>query len=97
MIEVLGENYYIDFKKLEDAINIPKTESTKKSDDEETDEDAQHISVVKFEVVKMMLEVIMSEREDVDENLGVHSVKNLSIPFKLSFNTLLMNGIIKHL
>jgi len=39
----------------------------------------------------------MTEREEVDENLGIHSVKNLSIPFKIAFNTLLKHQILKHL
>jgi hypothetical protein len=39
----------------------------------------------------------LTEREEMDENLGIHSAKNLSLPFKFAFNTLLMNKIIKHL
>jgi len=57
----------------------------------------QTINLVSFEVVKMMLEILMTEREEVDDNLGVHSTKNLSIPFKLAFNTLLKHKILKHI
>ena len=96
MLEVLGESYYIDFASLEDNINIEKP--TKKTETEEDElDDAQHISVVKFETIKIMLEVIMTEREEMDENLGIHNSKNLSLPFKIAFNTLLRHGIIKHL
>lgn len=96
MLEVLGESYYIDFASLEDNINIEKP--TKKTETEEDGlDDAQHISVVKFETIKIMLEVIMTEREEMDENLGIHNSKNLSLPFKIAFNTLLRHGIIKHL
>ena len=45
----------------------------------------------------MMLEVILTERDELDENLGIHNAKNLSLPFKIAFNTLLRHGIIKHL
>lgn len=98
MLKVLGENYYIDFLSLESITNLPKIEN-KNGDNQEPNlfDDTQHISIVKYEVIKMMLEVILTEREEVDENLGVHNSKNLSLPFKFAFNTLLMYGIIKHL
>ena len=35
-------------------------------------ETEQTINLVSFEVIKMMLEVIMTEREEVDDNLGIH-------------------------
>ena len=47
--------------------------------------------------MKMMLEIIMIEKEEIDNNLGVHSTKDLSIPFKIAFNTLLKHQILKHL
>lgn len=95
MLEVLGESYYIDFFNLEENINIPKSENSKVESEE--DEGNQHISIVKYETIKMMLEVILTERDELDENLGIHNAKNLSLPFKIAFNTLLRHGIIKHL
>jgi len=95
MLEVLGESYYIDFFNLEENINIPKSENSKVESEE--DEGNQHISIVKYETIKMMLEVILTERDELDENLGIHNAKNLSLPFKIGFNTLLRHGIIKHL
>jgi hypothetical protein len=47
-----------------------------------------HISLVKYDTIKLMLEVLLDENENVDESLGGKS-SDLSIPFKLSFNTLL--------
>jgi hypothetical protein len=41
------------------------------------------------------MEIVLSERESIDDSLGLHSAKELSIPFKISFNTLLLNKIIK--
>ena len=89
MLEILGEMYYIDLNELSDTIDmsIPTISG----------ETEQTINLVSFEVLKMMLEVIMTEREEVDENFGIHSVKNLSIPFKIAFNTLLKHQILKHL
>jgi hypothetical protein len=42
-----------------------------------------------------MLEIIMDEQEDVDDVLGTKGTNNLSIPFKLAFNTLLSKQLLK--
>ena len=104
MLQFLGENYYVDFKSLEDEVNIPKSDEgkeiipEKETEDSTDDNFSQHISVVKFETIKMMLEVVLTEREEMDDNLGIRgSSKSLSIPFKIAFNTLLRHGIIKYI
>ena len=105
MLQFLEENYYVDFIALEKEVNIPKNEDgkelTTEKETEKTSEDkfTQHISVVKFETIKMMLEVVLTEREEIDDNLGIRAgtSKSLSIPFKIAFNTLLRHGIIKYI
>ena len=89
MIEVLDELYYIDLDSISNTIDMP--------DDNFSGETTQTINLVSFEVIKMMLEIIMTEREEIDDNLGIHSTKDLSIPFKIAFNTLLKHQILKHL
>mgnify|MGYP003639136322 CR=1 FL=1 len=89
MLEIFGEMYYIDLDAVGEAVNT--------SIETSSGETEQTINLVSFEVVKIMLEIIMTEREEVDENLGIHSTKNLSIPFKFAFNTLLKHQILKHL
>jgi hypothetical protein len=89
MINVLGQNYYLDLNELDNFIQIKDIEQTGNT---------ETFSVIKFEVVKTMIEVIMTEREDeMDSNLGTYNQNKLSIPFKIAFNTLLMYKIIKHL
>jgi hypothetical protein len=44
-----------------------------------------------------MIDVLMTENEDLDENLGTKGQNNLSIPFKLAFNTLLAYEILKNI
>ena len=90
MIEVLGEMYYIDLDSVSDTINIP-------NDDIISGETEQTINLFSFEIIKMMLEIIMIEKEEIDNNLGVLNTKDLSIPFKIAFNTLLKHQILKHL
>jgi hypothetical protein len=81
MIKILNENYYIDLDVLDKQLQI------------ENPSGETQIHIVKYEVVKMMLETILSEVEEVDEKLGPNN-SELTIPFKLSFNTLLVNKII---
>jgi hypothetical protein len=89
MIQVLGEHYYIDLDSVSKTIDMPNHSVSGETE--------QTINLVSFEVIKMMLEVIMTERDEIDENLGIHSSKDLSIPFRLAFNTLLKHQILKHL
>lgn len=90
MIEVLGEMYYIDLDGVSDTINMS-------NEDVISGETEQTINLVSFEIIKMMLEIIMIEKEEIDNNLGVLNTKDLSIPFKIAFNTLLKHQILKHL
>ena len=89
MLDVLGELYYIDLDNVSNTIDM--------SNDNFSGETEQTINLVSFEVIKMMLEIIMTEREEIDNNLGVHNTKDLSIPFRIAFNTLLKHQILKHL
>lgn len=86
MLKVLGDNYFIDIEKVNEITIIKDSQSGS------TD---ANISLVKFELVKTMIDVVMTESEEVDENLGVKGSNNLTLPFKLAFNTLLTHGILK--
>ena len=54
------------------------------------------IHLVKYEAIKSMLETVLTESNEVDEDLGLKS-NEVSIPFKIAFNTLLMKKIITKL
>ncbi len=86
MIKIFNENYYIDLDVIQ------KMSTFESTDDSVSGSSEQHISVVKYEMIKLMLDVLLSENEEVDEKLGLNS--SHSIPFKLAFNTLLNNHII---
>ncbi len=92
MIEFLGQMYYIDMDVLENFVELKDFKPS-----EEEDKDHQHFSIIKFELLKMMIEVVLTERvEDMDDNLGLYNTKSTSIPFRLAFNTLLRHNIIKY-
>ena len=88
MLNILGQQYYIDFQKIEDLIAIQQTN---------TGDTEQNISIVKFELIKTMLDVVFSESGDIDEKMGLRGSNDLTIPFKIAFNTLLRYGIIETL
>jgi len=84
LFNTFGENYYIDIDKLEKEIEL--TNSTGET----------QVHLVKYEVIKMMLETVITESESVDEKLGPNN-SELTIPFKIAFNTLRVKNIINKL
>jgi hypothetical protein len=79
MLKILGEHYYLDLDEIEEYINIPQTTATTEN----------HISIVKYEIVKVLMDTILTENEPVEETLGIKSSGNMTISFKVAFNTLL--------
>lgn len=94
MLKFLGENYYLDINELEKQVSYEKSVLPLTGDTENSE---QQISVTRYDTFKSLIEVLLTEREDLDESLGIHGAKDLTIPFKIAFNTLLINNILKTL
>jgi hypothetical protein len=92
MINVLGENYYIDLDVVEEYLDM--SEDTSPETLSGTTE--MRVNVIKFEMVKMLLETVLTEQDVVDEKLGIKSNSNTSIPFRIAFNSLLNKKLINH-
>ena len=88
MIQVFGENYYLDLEKIDEFINLPNQEISGQTD-------SQHISILKYEMVKLMTEVVLTEQEEVDEKLGIRGSEKLTIPYRLAWNTMLFHKFIQ--
>jgi len=93
MIQVLGENYFIDLDEIENYLDLSQTDD---SEDSESGVTETKINIIKFEMVKMLLDTVLTEQEVVDEKLGMKSNSNVSIPFKIAFNSLLNKKLINH-
>lgn len=92
MINLLGENYYIDLDKIEDYLEINEIDAISATGDTET-----KINLVKFELVKMLLDTVLTENDtDFDEKLGLKNSTKTSLPFRLAFNSLLNKKLINH-
>ena len=92
MIKVLGENYYIDLDKVEEYLDM----SDQNSENEISGETEVKINMLKFELVKLLLDTVLTEHEVIDEQLGIKSSSNTSIPFRIAFNSLLNKKLINH-
>lgn len=91
MFKIFNEYWYLDLDYLDNKLRVePKSKEPKESDESES----QTINVVSYEVYKFLIEVLMTEKEDVDEAMGVRS-SDVPIPFKLAFNTLVKDKILK--
>ena len=90
MLKVLGENYFVDLDEIEKYLVMTDDVSV------ETISGAteMRINIIKFEMVKMMLETILSEHDDIDDSLGLKSASKTSVPFKIAFNSLLNKKLI---
>jgi hypothetical protein len=97
---------FIKLEKQDDDIDdIFKEKPDPINPDETTAEDAtvmldesmgQMIDITKWELTKAMIETVLSESGELDESMGLAKLEQqLTIPFRISFNTLLINSIIK--
>jgi GTP cyclohydrolase FolE2 len=93
MIQVLNANYFIDLDEIEKYLDMSQNYE---SGDSESGVTETKINIIKFEMVKMLLDTILNEHEIVDEKLGMKSNAQVSIPFKLAFNSLLNKKLINY-
>jgi hypothetical protein len=93
MIQVLGENYFIDLDEIEIYLDMNHNDD---SDDSESGFTETKINIIKYEMVKMLLDTVLTEQEIVDEKLGMKGTSNVSIPFRIAFNSLLNKKLINH-
>lgn len=107
LFEISGNEYYFDLDMISDFVRIkdekPKNLEelfNKEEDKEETEEDIMQgplIDMTRWDLVKAMIETVLSENGIVDDDMGPTMLgKQLSIPTRLSFNTLIKHKLIKN-
>jgi hypothetical protein len=97
MFKIFNENYYVDIDAIDNYVQFTAEVEEEEADDEsdtttEIKEEKQ-IHLVRYELVKNFLETVLTESNEVDEDLGMKS-NEVSIPFKIAFNSLLIKNII---
>ena len=88
MVELFGKSYYIDVD------GITKKCQTVGTVENEGDIESLEINFFKYEIIKVCLERVLNEYEEVDEELGALAEEGLSISFKIAFNTLIKYEIL---
>lgn len=100
LLEVGGKEFYFDIDKLAKEVQYD-VEEKNTSEEECVDKDdltALKIDVTKYEMYRDLLGTLLTPNDVIiDNKMGMMALNDLPIPFKLSFNTLLMKGIIKEL
>lgn len=108
LFTVLGEEYYLDIDNISSSIKLNTTIDELLEQDTFDDvsispddspinryNKSDLIDVTKWEIIKHCIEVIFNETEVPDEKMGKSLSSEMSIPFRLAFNTLIKNKIIK--
>jgi hypothetical protein len=85
----MNEHYYVDLDQIEEYLDMSDIDS----DPSDKNISEIKINVIRYEMVKMLLETVLTESEIPDEKLGMKT--QLTIPFTLAFNSLLNKKIIK--
>jgi hypothetical protein len=88
MVELFGKRYYID---VDGITKKCQTGDTLKNED---GTEGLEINIFKYEIIKVCLERVLNEYEEVDEELGPLAEEGLSISFKIAFNTLIKYEIL---
>lgn len=96
MIKVLGEHYYFDLDEVEKYLDMSDNMSDDLLESGNTFSQETRINIIKFEMVKMLMDTVLTENDDTDEKLGSKSSSNTSIPFRLAFNSLLNKKLINY-
>jgi hypothetical protein len=96
MFKIFNENYYVDIDAIDNYVQF--TAEVEEEADDESDttteiKEEKQIHLVRYELVKNFLETVLTESNEVDEDLGMKS-NEVSIPFKIAFNSLLIKNII---
>lgn len=87
-MKVFNGHYYFDINKVQEIVSLPENI---------TGDTEQSMSIVKFDIIKAMVDTIMTENMEIDEKLGEIGHNQLTIPFRLAFNTLLFHNIIREI
>lgn len=107
LLEIGGKELYLDIDKMSELVRVePKSCETISDTENENlegeesvliDEAAIQIDVTKYEMYRELIGTLLSTNEEIDNKMGIVGLNATTIPFKLSYNTLLMKGILKEL
>jgi len=90
-LDIMGMKMIIDMDELITQVILDKKEIDGKLVDDFA------INAPKYEIFRILLEVILTSQEEMDNKMGYKSLDNSGFPFKLAFNTLIEHKILKEI
>ena len=108
LLEIGGKELYFDIDALASAVqveqeymvNVDSKGEINFKEPHELDEklpEGMKIDVTKYEMYRDLINTLLSTNESIDDKMGIMGLNSLSLPFKLSYNTLILKGILKEL
>ena len=108
LLEIGGKELYFDIDALASAVQVEQeymvNVDTKGEinflEPNELDEklpEGMKIDVTKYEMYRDLINTLLSTNDVIDDKMGIMGLNSLSLPFKLSYNTLILKGILKEL
>jgi hypothetical protein len=88
MVNIFGKSYFIDLDTITDKC---RTGNNIKDDD---GSETLEVNLFKYEIIKMCLDRVLSEFDEIDEELGKFGHNNSTTSFKIAFNTLIKYEIL---
>ena len=80
---VSGSELYVDVDELLNEIQVTQ------------EGDSHSINAPKYEILRLMVDVLLKQNEEVDTEMGIYGLNKASIPFKIAYNTLINYNILK--
>lgn len=105
MVNIFGKSYYLDLDGIINACRVDNKNNeiditdedvdiNNNEDIEDTDDDGGlEINLFKYELIKICIDRVLYEGEDIDEKMGGFG-SNTPMSFKIAFNTLIKNQIL---
>jgi len=100
LLNIGGKEFYFDIDQLANQVQYDvDIKCEDKTEEIKTDESlaSLKIDVTKYEMYRDLIGALLTYNDIVDDKMGMMALNQLPIPFKLSFNTLLVKGILKEL
>ncbi len=103
-LDFAGKELIVDFDKLSEMVRATnplmrdeKGNILKDDDGKVILDDALHVDVTKYEMLRDMLSTVLQGTDEIDEKLGVMALHYLPVSFKLSYNTLIHYDILREI
>ena len=94
MDQFFRKQYYIDFDKIVDKCKITEIIEDKDEKGEENERVPLEINVFKYEMIKMCLDRVINDIQEVEDDTLLKGFKNEDMSFQIAMNSLIKSEIL---